>query len=301
VGAAPLFIKTYPPGSESIKDWGEYMASLPRDRKATEQWLRTGDRIVADVVADPGVSEPVREAMEWNLFSRDFRFDTMAFIEKRKQVDWSAYLARFERHERKYRLIADETMAARAMDYLSALKSLSPDEAKSAWSYLAHAAGRFPLRSAAEAQLAVLQEESGDKPLEMKFKSIDGRDVDVAALRGKVVLVDFWATWCKPCVAELPHLKSMYEKYNAQGFEIIGISMDDENHRARVAALLKEAGLSWPQRFEGKGYDQDTYRQMYGISGLPTTFFLNQEGKIVSKQARGDVLEALIRQHVGLD
>src|SRR6266478_8213925 len=66
------------------------------------------------------------------------------------------------------------------------------------------------------------------QPLAIQFEAIDGRQVDLAKMRGKVVLVDFWATWCPPCVREVPVVKAAYDKFHPRGFEVIGISLDDK-------------------------------------------------------------------------
>src|SRR5471030_1254825 len=70
-----------------------------------------------------------------------------------------------------------------------------------------------------------------DKPLDLKFTAVDGKKVDLADMRGKVVLIDFWATWCPPCRAEVPDVVATYKKYHDQGFEVVGISLDQDKDR----------------------------------------------------------------------
>ena len=91
------------------------------------------------------------------------------------------------------------------------------------------------------------------KPLAIKFAAVDGRQVDLGNLRGKVVLIDFWATWCVPCVHEVPHVKAVYDKLHPKGFEIVGISFDQKK-TALQSFVLKEK-MTWPQYFDGKGWE----------------------------------------------
>jgi peroxiredoxin len=122
-------------------------------------------------------------------------------------------------------------------------------------------------------------------------KDMDGKPLSIARFKGKVVLVDFWAVWCGPCIAELPHVLSAYKKYHADGFEIIGISLDRE--RDKLTAFIKERGMTWPQFFDGQGW-QNKLAQQYGINSIPATFLLDGEGKIIAKDLRGDALEQAV-------
>ena len=131
---------------------------------------------------------------------------------------------------------------------------------------------------------------SGD-PVKVSGKTLDGQPFDISQYKGKVVVVDFWATWCGPCRAELPNLKAVYEKYHGRGLEVVGVSLDD--NKDDLVKFLKENHLPWkilvstephPSGFDNPIADQ------YGISGIPTVFLMNRDGKVVSLAARGDSL-----------
>ena len=122
-------------------------------------------------------------------------------------------------------------------------------------------------------------------------KDLAGEPLSIAKYRGKVVLVDFWATWCAPCVRELPNVIKAYEKHHGEGFEIVGISLDQEEQK--VKDFTKEKGMTWQQFFYGKGWG-NKLAVMYGIQSIPATFLLNGEGKIIGKDLRGDDLEAAL-------
>ncbi len=126
------------------------------------------------------------------------------------------------------------------------------------------------------------------KPLEMKFTAVDGREVDLSKLQGKVVLIDFWATWCGPCVAELPNVLKAYKELHPKGFEIVGISLDQD--KAALESFVKERGMEWPQYFDGKGW-QNEISTKYGISSIPAMWLVNKKGMVVSTNARGGLEE----------
>ena len=142
-----------------------------------------------------------------------------------------------------------------------------------------------PMNQAIEGKLSSLKAaaELRTKPLDLKFTAVDGSEVDVSKLRGKVVLIDFWATWCGPCIAELPNVLKAYEELHPQGFEIIGISLDQD--KSKLEAFVKERGMSWPQYFDGKGWENDLSTR-YGIRSIPAMWLVNKKGMVVSTNAR---------------
>ncbi len=120
--------------------------------------------------------------------------------------------------------------------------------------------------------------DSFGKPVKMQFAALDGREVNLAKMRGKVVLIDFWGTTCVPCVAALPDIRAVYDKYHAQGFEVIGISFD--SNKAHLTRFIKEKELPWPQYFDGKQGVDSKFGQEFGISGIPHTLLLDKKGAL---------------------
>jgi len=127
-------------------------------------------------------------------------------------------------------------------------------------------------------------------------KDIEGKPLSIAKFKGKIVLVDFWATWCGPCVAELPNVLEAYKKYHDKGFEIIGVSLDKEE--AVFKAFIAEKGMTWSHYFDGLGWNSKLGKK-YGIESIPTTFLLDREGKVIAKGLRGPALLAELEKQLG--
>jgi peroxiredoxin len=125
---------------------------------------------------------------------------------------------------------------------------------------------------------------------------IEGKPISLADYRGKVVLLDFWATWCAPCRAEMPNVKKVYSTYNDKGFEIIGVSMD--NSRNSLDTYLKEQNMTWRQIYDGKGWKSEI-GQLYAIQSIPATFLIDREGRIRYKNLRGPELGEAVAKLLG--
>jgi thiol-disulfide isomerase/thioredoxin len=128
------------------------------------------------------------------------------------------------------------------------------------------------------------------KPLDLKFTATDGSTVDVGKLRGKVVLIDFWATWCGPCMAEAPNVVEAYNDLHGKGLEIVGISLDQD--KGRLDAVTKVKGMVWPQYFDGKGWE-NAISSSYGITSIPSMWLVDKKGMIVDSDARDGLKEKI--------
>jgi thiol-disulfide isomerase/thioredoxin len=127
--------------------------------------------------------------------------------------------------------------------------------------------------------------------IEIAGPTVQGPPFDLRDLRGKVVLVDFWATWCGPCVAELPHVREVYERYHAKGFEVVGVSLDYT--RDKLAEYVKEKQIPWPQVYfdeEGKRDWANPLARRYGVTSIPNMILVDAEGRVVPEEVRGKAL-----------
>lgn len=124
----------------------------------------------------------------------------------------------------------------------------------------------------------------------------DGNPLSLQSLRGKVVLIDFWASWCGPCRRENPHAVEAYQKYHDKGFDILGVSLDKTKDRW-VDAIEKD-GLIWHHVSDLKGW-QNAAAQLYGVRSIPHTVLLDREGKIIARELRGDALTAKLEEIFG--
>lgn len=175
---------------------------------------------------------------------------------------------------RHYQLIDEKRFADGAI-YKALLEKLQDDA-------LPEVAAMAKQQIALEKQMADLK----SQPMDLKFTAVDGGAVDLAEMRGKVVLVDFWATWCPPCREEVPDVVATYKKYHDQGFEVIGISLDED--KAALLAFTKQNGMVWPQYFDGQGWD-NKISNGFGIASIPTMWLVDQKGMVVTREGGDDL------------
>lgn len=130
----------------------------------------------------------------------------------------------------------------------------------------------------------------GDKP-KLEFKATDGTVVTMDKLKGRIVVVDFWATWCGPCMAMAGEMVDLHKDYGPKGLQMIGISLDQ--NRAALDKVCKEKGFAWPQYFDGKGWENGIWKE-WGENGIPFTVLLSPQGEVLWKGHPGNGLKAQI-------
>ena len=127
---------------------------------------------------------------------------------------------------------------------------------------------------------AIRRLEAVGQPFSIQGIAIDGKKLDSAAYRGKVVLVHYWATWCEPCKEDLAVMRQLQAKYGSRGFQLVGVSLDSS--KEALTKYLTASRLPWPQLYEDGGLDS-RYAVEMGVLTLPTMVLVGQDGKVVSR------------------
>lgn len=219
--------------------------------------------------------------------------------EKKDSVFLASLRPRMRWSQEKYDSTNSAFIAAHPNSYISLLTfqqvevayNFNPDTAAARFE-------KFPasLRESATGKKIAAVIETGRKTntgvMAMDFTEMDttGVPVKLSDYRGKYVLVDFWASWCKPCRAENPNLLKAYNKFKSKNFTILGVSLDDADGRRAWLHAVKQDGLPWTQVSELKGF-QAKSAVLYGVSAIPTNFLIDPSGKIIARNLRGEELD----------
>lgn len=145
-------------------------------------------------------------------------------------------------------------------------------------------------KAMADRAKAVENIQVGKAAPDFTLTSLEGKSISLSSLKGKYVLVDFWASWCQPCRQEMPNVLNLYNKYKSKGFEVFGVSTDQEESKWKEAVTQDK--LSWIQVRDSLG----EVSNVYGIEVIPTTFLLDKEGVIIARDLRGEELANKLKE-----
>lgn len=271
----------------NLVSFGDWLAEDPRSADLAPKW-REHLRIALDEAFKQPWPDNVWSGLNWVGIRND-----IALQHDRGETDLKALRARLDAvaartPESPYRIFMQK-------DYLEQLTLHDPAAQQPFLTELT----KSPVPEVAAfglGELAILDLKK--TPMVLKFTAVDGREVDLAKLRGKVVLIDCWATWCMPCIKELPNVKAALAKWGDKGFTVIGMSFDKPKDREKLIKLIAKENLTWPNWITDEP-GPNSFGKKYNIRSIPATFLLGKDGLLVTTETRGPKLEAALTKLLG--
>jgi len=135
----------------------------------------------------------------------------------------------------------------------------------------------------------------GKKVIDFAQNDVNNKQITTQSYRGKYLLIDFWASWCVPCRLENPHLIEAFNKYKEQGFDILGVSLDEKSQRENWIKAIKDDGLLWTQVSDLNGWKNEA-STLYGIKSIPSNFLIDPNGVIIARNLRGEQLKEKLKE-----
>lgn len=300
-----------------------FYRALQIDNDAMERWIEKGDRLVNQVLESDASLERKAE-VEARLLGRDFNIAKRWYDALPKTTIEESYWSHFDKQYwssiqlRLLRLLEKYPDYEPLADYIfslieDSLKIRSPLlseeyinvflEKTNEKNPLSHRKGfkalNDKLKNYVEA-IDNLEQDDESRSLDLELVGLDGTKMSLSELRGKVVLIDFWSIRCAPCIREMPHVATLYDKYRNQGFEVVGIVIGGDDVKESVLEIIERQGANWLQHLDRGKDSKVSYHSLYNIGSLPTVWLLDKDGKIVDTNARGERLEPLIKKYLGL-
>lgn len=273
---------------------------MPLDKKidlaAQHRWERLlHDKLAPEFLNSPQVKSGQRAA--WRIAEMNRIWDsTSALVDSRtvdpRKVD--EFVQALLAYAAEPAVKEKDGLIKASQSRLHTLSISSGLDVKSQWA-VARAFASSPnkqLQTQGQAMQRIL--ELTQQPLMLQVTTLDNQPVDVAAWRGRVVLVDFWSTSCSSCIEEMPKIKEVYQRYHDQGFEVLSVCLDTEENRGKVATILKKVAAPWPAAFESQRTSPLMAR--FGFTYVPVYFLLNRDGLLVTTDVRDNRLEPAVRR-----